>query len=124
MAAVRCLPRRRELLLVRTRGILRTIYPTLRRWIERRAATLTHIPPEAGAIAFVRYSYRIGSTRLVERIRDEQSVLVGPGDHFEMDGFQRIGFGSDPELLVPALERIGQVLDSVDAGTTHPAHAR
>ena len=61
---------------------------------------------------------------MVERIRDEQSVLVVPGDHFEMDGFLRIGFGCDPELLVPALERIGQVLDSLDAGTTHPAHAR
>ena len=124
LARIALAPQRRELLLARTRGILRTNYPTLRRWVERRAATLTHIPPEAGAIAFVRYSHRIGSTRLVERIRDEQSVLVVPGDHFEMDGFLRIGFGCDPELLVPALERIGQVLDSVDAGTTHPAHAR
>ena len=124
LARIALAPQRRELLLARTRGILRTNYPTLKRWIERRAATLTHVPPEAGAIAFVRYSHRIGSTRLVERIRDEQSVLVVPGDHFEMDGFLRIGFGCDPELLVPALERIGQVLDSVDAGTTHPAHAR
>ena len=124
LARIALAPQRRELLLARTRGILRTNYPILKRWIERRAATLTHVPPEAGAIAFVRYSHRIGSTRLVERIRDEQSVLVVPGDHFEMDGFLRIGFGSDPELLVPALERIGQVLDSVDAGTTHPAHAR
>ena len=124
LARIALSPQRRELLLARTRGILRTNYPTLRRWIERRAATLTHIPPEAGALAFVRYSHRIGSTRLVERIRDEQSVLVVPGDHFEMDGFLRIGFGCDPELLVPALDRIGQVLDSVDAGSARPAHAR
>jgi aspartate/methionine/tyrosine aminotransferase len=124
LARVALAPQRRGLLLVRTRGILRTNYPTLRRWIERRAASLTHVPPEAGAIAFVRYSHRIGSTRLVERIRDEQSVLVVPGDHFEMDGFLRIGFGCDPELLVPALERVGEVLDSVDDGSTRPAHAR
>jgi aspartate/methionine/tyrosine aminotransferase len=78
LARIALAPQRRELLLARTRGILRTNYPTLKRWIERRAATLTHLPPEAGAIAFVRYSHRIGSTRLVERIRDEQSVLVVP----------------------------------------------
>jgi hypothetical protein len=123
LARIALTPQRRELLLARTRGILRTNYPTLKRWIERRAATLTHVPPEAGAIALVRYSHRIGSTALVERIRDEQSVLVVPGDHFEMDGFLRIGFGCDPELLVPALERIGQVLDSIDAGSPRPAHA-
>ena len=124
LARIALTPQRRELLLARTRGILRTNYPTLKRWIERRAATLTHVPPEAGAIAFVRYSHRISSTALVERIRDEQSVLVVPGDHFEMDGFLRIGFGCDPELLVPALEWIGLVLDSVDDGSTRPANAR
>jgi aspartate/methionine/tyrosine aminotransferase len=123
LARIALAPQRRQLLLARTRGILRTNYPTLRRWLDKRAATLSHVPPEAGAIAFVRYAHRIGSTRLIERIRDEQSVLVVPGDHFEMDGYLRIGFGCDPELLVPALERIGDVLDSVDAGASHPAHA-
>jgi aspartate/methionine/tyrosine aminotransferase len=124
LARIALAGQRRELLLARTRGILRTNYPTLKRWLERRPGTLSHVPPEAGAIAFVRYSHRIGSTKLAERIRDEQSVLVVPGDHFEMDGFLRIGFGCDPELLVPALERIGDVLDAIDAGSTRPAHAR
>ena len=107
---------RRELLLARTRGILRTNYPVLRRWMERRASFLTHVPPEAGAITLVKYRYPIGSTALMERIRDEQSVLVAPGDHFGMEGYLRIGFGCDPELLIGALDRVGEVLDS--AGRT------
>ena len=89
------------------------------------APALSHVPPEAGAITFVRYAYPIGSTALIERIRDEQSVLLVPGDHFEMDGYMRIGFGCDPELLLPALERVGEVLDTIDAPRTAPAaHAR
>ena len=124
LARIALAPHRRDVLLARTRGILRTNYPVLKRWIDRRAATLTHIAPEAGAIAFIRYSHRIGSTKLIERIRDEQSVLVVPGDHFEMDGFLRIGFGCDPELLIPALERVGDVLDSVEAGRANPPNAR
>jgi aspartate/methionine/tyrosine aminotransferase len=124
LARIALSPSRRELLLARTRGILRTNYPTVRRWIERRPA-LSHVPPEAGAITFVKYAYQVGSTALIERIRDEQSVLVVPGDHFEMDGYLRIGFGCDPELLLPALERVGEVLDSLDAPRTAPAaHAR
>jgi aspartate/methionine/tyrosine aminotransferase len=124
LARIALAPERRDALLARTRGILRTNYPVLKRWIRRRPAMLRHVAPEAGAIAFVRYALPIGSTRLIERMRDEQSVLVVPGDHFEMDGFLRIGFGCDPELLIPALERIGEVLDSAADGGTHQAHAR
>jgi aspartate/methionine/tyrosine aminotransferase len=114
LARIALAPARRDLLLARTRGILRTNYPALRRWIERRSPSLSHIPPEAGAIAFVRYAYPIGSTALIERIRDEQSVLVVPGDHFEMDGYVRIGFGCDPELLHGALDRVGETLDGLE----------
>ena len=71
------------------------------------------MPPEAGAIAFVRYDHAIGSTRLIERLRDEKSVLVVPGDHFGMDGYLRIGFGGEPEHLAAGLEAIGDTLDSV-----------
>jgi aspartate/methionine/tyrosine aminotransferase len=124
LARVALTPAKRELLLARTRGILRTNYPAVRRWIERRPA-LSHVPPEAGAITFVRYAHAINSSALVERIRDEHSVLLVPGDHFERDGYIRIGFGCDPELLLPALEHVGEVLDAIEAtGTAPPAHAR
>jgi hypothetical protein len=121
LARVALAPARRDSLLARTRGILRTNYPTVRRWIERRSS-LSHIPPEAGAITFVKYPHAIGSTALIERIRDEHSVLLVPGDHFEMDGYLRIGFGCDPDLLLPALDRVGEVLDGIDE--PRPAHAR
>jgi aspartate/methionine/tyrosine aminotransferase len=118
LARIALAPDRRELLLARTRGILRTNYPVLCRWMERRSSFLSHVPPEAGAITFVRYLYPIGSTALAERIRDEQSVLIVPGDHFEMDGHLRFGFGCDPELLIGALDRVGEVLDRVGQAVT------
>ncbi len=110
---------RRERLLARTRGIVRSNYAIVRRWLEQRPDALSHVAPEAGAIVFVRYRHAINSTALVERLRDEQSVLVVPGDHFDMDGYLRLGFGSHPALLNGALERIGELLDTIplaDAG--------
>ncbi len=114
LARIALAPERRALLLARTRGILRTNYPALKRFIDRRAGLLSHIAPEAGAIAMVRYTAAINSTALVERIRDEQSVLVVPGDHFGLDGYLRIGFGCAPEMLLGGLERVGEVLDTLD----------
>ena len=78
----------------------------------------------AGAIALVRYSYPLNSTALIERIRDEHSVLVVPGDHFGMDGFLRIGFGCDPELLLGALDHVGQVLDTIEKTSSTALNAR
>lgn len=113
LARMALAPDRRERILARSRGIIATNYAIVRRWIERREGALWHAPPEAGAIAFVRYAHKVGSTELVERLRDERSVLVVPGDHFDMDGYLRIGFGGDPLALTRALELIGEVLDTV-----------
>jgi aspartate/methionine/tyrosine aminotransferase len=113
LACIALTPSRRQLLLARTRGILRTNYPVLRRWTEKRSAMLSHIPPKAGAVALVRCACPISSLELSDRIRTERSVLLVPGDHFEMDGYLRIGFGCDPELLLPALEHVGDVLDAL-----------
>ena len=115
LARVALAPERRQRLLARTRGIVRTNYPIVKRWIERRGPLLSHAAPDAGAIVFVRYRHPVGSTTLVERLRDGQSVLAVPGDHFEMDGYLRIGFGSDPEHLTGALTRIGELLDRIAA---------
>ena len=115
LARIALAPARRERLIARTRGILRANYPTVKRWIDGRAPRLSHVPPEAGAIAFVRYRHAINSSTLIERLRDEQSLLVVPGDHFGMDGYLRIGFGSDPAHLIAALERLGALLDRVAA---------
>ena len=103
---------RRQRLLARTRGIVRSNYALVRRWLERRPA-LSHVAPDAGAIVFVRYGYDINSTTLVERLRDERGVLVVPGDHFDMDRYLRLGFGSHPALLNGALDRIGELLDTL-----------
>jgi aspartate/methionine/tyrosine aminotransferase len=102
----------RERLLARTRGIIRANFPVLRSWLEKRKR-FSYVRPEAGAIAFVNYGHSINSTELVERLRVEQSVLVVPGDHFGMDGYLRIGFGSHPDHLVGALDRIGDLVDTL-----------
>jgi hypothetical protein len=114
LARVALQPDRRQRILARTRGIVGANYPIVRRWIEKRAPKLAHVPPEAGAIAFVRYHHAVNSTALIERLRDEQSVLVVPGDHFDMEGYLRIGFGTDPAHLSSALERVADVLDRIE----------
>jgi aspartate/methionine/tyrosine aminotransferase len=113
LARIALAPAGRERLLARTRGIVRANYPVVRSWLEKRKRMFSHIAPEAGAIVYVKYHHGINSTALVERLRKEQSVLVVPGGHFGMDGYLRLGFGSHPEHLGGALDRIAAVMDTL-----------
>ena len=115
LARIALSPAGRERLLARTQGIIRTNYPLVRDWLDGRHGAFEHVPPEAGAIVFVRYHHDINSSALVERLRVEQSVLVVPGEHFEMDRHLRIGFGSHPDLLAGALTRIAELMDPIGA---------
>lgn len=96
----------RERILQRTRGILRNNYPVLARWLASRRSLFSLVEPRAGAIAFVRYTLAVNSTQLACRLKDEESVLVVPGDQFGMDGYLRIGFGNERDDLEAALPRI------------------
>jgi aspartate/methionine/tyrosine aminotransferase len=100
-------------ILARTRSILNRNYPVLEQWVGKRGDAFRLVPPKAGAIAYLRYAWPVNSLELVLRLRDEQSVLIVPGDHFGMDGFLRVGFGNEPEDLRGGLGRIDALLDSL-----------
>lgn len=108
-------PTTRVRVLERTRSIVRENLQTLRRWLDGRRDRFSYVPPEAGAICFVRYHAPIGSSALAERLRSEASVLVVPGDHFGVEGHVRIGFGSRGPELRRGLERIGSLMDGLAA---------
>lgn len=117
LARVALDPARRPALLARTRRIIRENLPLVEAWLQAHGPLFAWIPPEAGAIIYVRYHHPVNSTALVTRLREEQSVLIVPGDHFGMDGYLRLGFGERPDHLRLGLERLHALLDSL--GSAH-----
>lgn len=103
LATLALQPAVRERLLARTRGILRENYPVLEQWLRSFGPTFSWVPPQAGAICWVRYRPAMDGEVLVERVRSAQSVLLVPGEHFGMPGFLRFGFGNELSELRAAL---------------------
>ena len=120
LAQIALSPDRRVSLLGRTKAIIQRNYEALRRWIASHGPLFTHIPPTAGAIAFLRYGLRINSSNLAWRLLKEQSTLIVPGDHFEMDGFIRIGIGPAGAYLAEGLRRIDALLRALLKETGAP----
>jgi aspartate/methionine/tyrosine aminotransferase len=118
MARVALSPARRAALIERTRAIIRENLPLLERWLHDHEPAFSWIRPEAGAIVYVRYNYKINSTELVTRLRDSHSVLIVPGDHFGMDGYLRLGYGERPEYLRAGLDRLHQLLTTLPAAAS------
>ena len=108
-------PKKREWIFDRTRSILQKNYPILEEWLEAHGSMFDHVPPAAGAIIYIRYSLKMNSTVLAERLRKEKSVLVIPGDHFGMDGYLRIGTGPPENYLLGGLGRIDELLREIKA---------
>ena len=117
LARVALAPDMRRRLLARARRRIAEHHAIVRDWLAAAGAGLTHVPPEAGAIAFVGYPHAVGSEELATRLRKTESVLVAPGAHFGLEGYLRIGFGGEAPALRAGLDRLGRLL----AGLAQPA---
>ena len=103
-------PSHRARILARTRKILNENFPVIVQWLDAHGDLFSYNRPDAGAIVYLRYHHPINSTELVTRLREQQSVLIVPGDHFGMDGYLRIGFGDDVEYLRRGLSRLEHLI--------------
>ena len=73
------------------------------------------VQPEAGAIVYAEYDLPIDSKALVDRIREEKSVLLVPGDMLGLGRGLRFGYGYDIERTLEGLARVDEVLADIGA---------
>lgn len=106
LTAMALSPDVRPRILARTRQLLRGGYGLLREWLDEQDGVFSGRPPDAAAIAFLRYDLPIGSTAWMERLRDEHGVLIVPGDHFGLDRHIRLSFAVPEPQLLEGLDRI------------------
>ncbi len=97
----------------RTRKLIRENWIITKKWLDSHSNLFEYVPPAASAICFIKQKTGISSLDLVMRLLKEKSVLIAPGEYFEVPGFIRIGFGADREYLERAFERVSELLDAL-----------
>lgn len=103
----------RPAIIQRTRNFIRQGFPVLEEWIGKQGGVFSCIPPQAAAIAFLKYDLPINSTELATRLLREKSVLIIPGDHFGMDNYIRVSYGLPHDYLKSALKLIGELIQEL-----------
>ena len=97
----------------RTRGYIRRGWEHFKPWIQDNEDILSLAPPQATAVSFVRYNLNTDSVTLANRLIQEASVLIGPGDYFGVPNHLRISYGLPQEFLMEGLLRIAGLLRKI-----------
>jgi len=105
-----------EKILARNRALVDENIGLLEEWLAERPGLFSWTPPEAGAMAFLRYHLDVNSTELSTRLRLEKSTFVVAGDCFGMDGWIRIGLGSPRADFEEGMGRFAELLDEIRRG--------
>lgn len=116
LAAIALEPTQRERLLARTREILRSNLPQLEKWIEAHADVFDYAPPRATPIVYLPTRQPTNTQILVDRLREEESVLLVPGEQLGLNGGLRIGYGYQIGHTLEGLRRVDRVLGDFLAG--------
>ncbi|WP_271189022.1 pyridoxal phosphate-dependent aminotransferase [Dactylosporangium matsuzakiense] len=101
---------RRDELIERGRTFIRAGYDRLSRWVDASGGLLSVVPPDAAAMAFVRYHADVASVDLADAIRTGARTLVCAGDYFGGPRHLRIQHTVAPEVLDAVMPGIIEIV--------------
>lgn len=103
-------PQVRPRIIQRTRDYVRRGYANLSAWVDSHSELFSVIPPDAAAIAFVKYEPDFNSSEFVRYLAKNYDTYIAPGDHFGVDSYIRISFGLADDYVSEGLRRIYQAM--------------
>lgn len=103
----------KDALLARSRNITRTNLAILDDWVSTEPH-ISYVKPKAATICLLKYDMETGSHSLAEDILSETGVLLTPGSAFDIEGYLRIGFANQTEVLRQGLAALSGYLRRYD----------
>jgi aspartate/methionine/tyrosine aminotransferase len=97
-------------ILKRNLSIIRSNHRYLDDWI-RNEPFIEWVKPRAGSVGFMRCSLDMSSEELCQRLIEEKSTFMVPGDCFGVPKHIRIGYGNRIAVLEEGLKRFTDFLD-------------
>ena len=99
----------KDKIIERSQSITRGNLQILDEWINAEPA-LSYIKPQGGTTAFVKYEFDIPSREFCVQLLDETGVMFTPGSALDMEGWVRIGYANNPDILRNGLARVSDFL--------------
>ena len=99
----------------RNLAIVRKNIEILDEWINS-GTNFSYVRPRAGTTAFIKMNFDMTSFDFCQKLLQDTGVMLVPGSAMGVEGFLRIGYAYEPELLSKGLEIVSQFTKELLAG--------
>ncbi len=103
-------------LLARSQAITRTNLGILADWVAQEPR-ITWVRPKSGTTALLKYDFEMPSREFCVKLLTETGVMLTPGSALDMEGYLRIGYANNPEILQSGLTRLSEFLLKAGSGS-------
>lgn len=102
----------RDKVLARSHKITRTNLALLAAWVDDQPR-VTWVKPRAGTTAMLKIDMGMTSRAFCIDLLQKTGVMLTPGDAFDMEGYVRIGYANNSDILRTGLQKIGDHLKTL-----------
>jgi aspartate/methionine/tyrosine aminotransferase len=104
----------RAKILARSQQITRGNLAILDAWVAGEPR-ITYVKPKSGTTALLKYDADLTSEQFCIRLLEETGVMLTPGSAMDMEGYLRIGYANNPDVLKKGLARLSGFLAKLPA---------
>jgi aspartate/methionine/tyrosine aminotransferase len=97
----------KDAILERNRAIVRGNLAVLDEWVAGQPR-ISYVKPQSGTTALLKYDLDVPSRDLCVALLEQTGVMLTPGSALDVEGYLRIGYANDPEVLREGLARMGK----------------
>ncbi|OEE78547.1 aminotransferase [Vibrio genomosp. F6] len=99
----------KEQILERSRSICQANREVLDAWISNEPL-ISYVKPQSGTVALLKYDLDMSSREFCVRLLESKGVMFTPGSVLEMEGYVRIGYANNPQVLKDGLQKTSEFL--------------
>lgn len=101
-------------ILERSHRITRANRVILDEWVNREQG-ISYLPPKSGTTALLKYDFDLSSWDFCVRLVEETGVMLCPGSTLNMEGYLRIGYANNQQVLRDGLAEFSKFLKKLRA---------
>ncbi|HCR2161332.1 aminotransferase [Enterobacter asburiae] len=99
----------RDKILARNQKMLRDNLKTLDEWVSTEPL-VSYVKPRAGTTALLKYELPLSSREFCVRLLERYGVMFTPGEALDMEGYLRIGFANNSEVMKQGLTLVSRFI--------------
>lgn len=100
-------------IMARSLGIVRKNAKILDEWVESERK-ISYVKPQAGTTAMLKYDYPLPSEEFCINLFRMNGAFLTPGSCFDLEGYVRIGYACDTQVLKDGLAKVSEFLRTLE----------